>query len=168
MLALSGEVSDGSILSVLASPDYIRYSWDNVREGCVRGGRDPRQHRMIVYVIFAMNDDGAKARDAVRPTIAEYLGAGGHPTPLTKLAGVPDELMEELGKVYREGRIPTELIPDDLIDKVAVAGTVDDCEVGIRALIEAGADEIVFYGMPSSETESLVQRIASDLLPRFR
>lgn len=168
MLTLSGEIADGSILSVLASPSYVSYAWENVRAGCAVGGRDPEQHRMVVYVIFAMDEDGAKARDAVRPVIAEYLGAGGRPTPLTQLAGVPDDLMGELGRVYREGRIPTELIPDDLIDKVAVAGNVEECEAAVRALIEAGADEVVFFPMPAAETESLVQRIATDLLPRLR
>jgi 5,10-methylenetetrahydromethanopterin reductase len=168
MLALSGEMCDGTILSVLSSPAYINFAWDNVRAGCAVSGRDPEKHKMVVYVIFAMDDDGAKARDAVRGTIAEYLGAGGRPTPLTQLAGVPDDLMGELGRVYREGRIPTELIPDDLITKVAVAGTVDECEASIRALAEAGSDEIVFFPMPPSNTEALVERIASDLLPRFR
>jgi alkanesulfonate monooxygenase SsuD/methylene tetrahydromethanopterin reductase-like flavin-dependent oxidoreductase (luciferase family) len=168
MLTLSGEIADGTILSVLASPAYVKFAWERVRDGCARGGRDPDAHRMVTYVIFAMDDDGAKARDAVRPVIAEYLGAGGKSTPLTQLAGVPDDLMGELGRVYREGRIPTELIPDDLINKVAVAGNVDECEILVRALIDAGTDEIVFFPMPAAETESLVQRVSSDLLPRFR
>lgn len=168
MLTLSGELCEGTILSVLASPAYVRFAWDKVRNGCAISGRDPEKHKMIVYVIFSMDEDGAKARDAVRATIAEYLGAGGHPTPLTQLAGVPDDLMGELGRVYREGRIPTDMIPDDLINKVAVAGNTDECEAAIRALIEAGADEIVFFPMPPAETESLVERIAKDLLPRFR
>jgi 5,10-methylenetetrahydromethanopterin reductase len=123
---------------------------------------------MVTYVIFAMDDDGAKARDAVRPVIAEYLGAGGKPTPLTQLAGVPDDLMGELGRVYREGRIPTELIPDDLINKVAVAGNVDECETLVRDLIDAGTDEVVLFPMPAAETESLVRRVADELLPRFK
>ena len=168
MLQLSGEISDGTILSVLSSPAYIQFAWENVRAGCAVSGRDPEKHRMVAYVIFSMDEDGAKARNSVRGAIAEYLGAGGRPTPLTQLAGVPDELMGELGRVYREGRIPTDLIPDDLINKVAVAGTADECEESIRALIEGGADEIVFFPMPPSETEDLVRRISSDLLPRFR
>lgn len=168
MLSLSGEICDGTVLSVLASPAYVQFAWDNVRAGCAVSGRDPAKHKMIAYVIFAMDADGAKARDAVRGAIAEYLGAGGTPTPLTQLAGVPDALMGELGRVYREGRIPTELIPDDLINKVAVAGTTGECERAVRKLIEAGAGEIVFFPMPPNETENLVERIASDLLPRFR
>lgn len=168
MLELSGEICDGTVLSVLASPAYVRYAGDHVRAGCAVSGRDSGQHKIITYVIFAMDSDGAKARNAVRAAIAEYLGAGGKPTPLTQLAGVPDELMGDLGRIYREGRIPTDLIPDDVINKVAVAGTTDECETSIRALIDAGTDEIVFFPMPPDATEEQVTRIASDLLPRFR
>ena len=57
------EIADGSVLSVLASPAYVSYAWDNVRAGCVTGGRDPDKHRMVVYVIFSMDDDSAKARE---------------------------------------------------------------------------------------------------------
>ena len=169
MLALSGEIADGTILSVLSSPSYVRYAWEQVRAGCAIGDRDPERHRMVAYVIFGMDDDGAKARDAVRAAIAEYLGAGGQPTPLTQLAGVPDDLMVEMGRVYREeGRFPVELVSDDLVGKVAVAGTPEECEAGVRALIEAGAAEIAFFPMPAAETERLVERIASELLPRLR
>lgn len=169
MLTLSGEIADGTILSVLASPDYVRFAWENVRNGCGISGRDPEQHRMVVYVIFAMDDDGAKAKNAVRATIAEYLGAGGRPTPLTQLGGVPDDLMVEMGRIYREeGRFPVELVDDDMVSRVAVAGTPDECEHAVRALIEAGSDELVFFPMPADATESLVRRLATDLLPRFR
>jgi alkanesulfonate monooxygenase SsuD/methylene tetrahydromethanopterin reductase-like flavin-dependent oxidoreductase (luciferase family) len=81
---------------------------------------------------------------------------------------VPDDLMAELGRIYREGRIPAELIPDDLVNKVAVAGTPDECEAGLRALIEAGADELVFFPMPPDKNEPTVERVANELLPRLR
>jgi 5,10-methylenetetrahydromethanopterin reductase len=169
MLTLSGELGNGTILSVLSCPDYVRFAWDRVRQGCDIGRRDPEQHRMVVYVIFSMGDNGSVARDAVRQTIAEYLGAGGHPTPLTQLAGVPDDLMHEMGHIYREEqRIPIECVDDELVQKVAVAGTPDECEAGIRALIDAGADEIVFFPMPPEQTEPLIDRTAAELLPRLR
>lgn len=169
MLTLSGEICDGTILSVLASPEYVRFAREHVAKGCCVSGRDAAQHKLVVYVIFAMDEDGAKAKDSVRTTIAEYLGAGGHPTPLTQLGGVPDELITEMGRIYREERrFPVELVTDDIVNTVAVAGTPEECEASVRALIDAGADEIVFFPMPAAATEDLVRRVASDLLPRFR
>jgi alkanesulfonate monooxygenase SsuD/methylene tetrahydromethanopterin reductase-like flavin-dependent oxidoreductase (luciferase family) len=169
MLALSGEIADGTILSIFSSPAYVRFAWERVRAGCATGRRDPAAHRMVVYVIFAIDDDGAQARDAVRSTIAEYLGAGGKPTPLTQLAGVPDEVMAEMGRIYRdEARFPVELVTDDLIARVAVAGTPAECAAGLRALIEAGSDEIILFPLPADQTERLVERGAGELLPLLR
>jgi alkanesulfonate monooxygenase SsuD/methylene tetrahydromethanopterin reductase-like flavin-dependent oxidoreductase (luciferase family) len=169
MLALSGEIADGTVLSVLSGPAYIRHAWEQVRAGCEVGGRDPSRHTMVVYVIFSMDDDGAKARDAVRGTIAEYLGAGGQPTPLTRLGGVPDELIAEMGRIYREEqRFPIEHVSDDIVRGVAIAGTPAECAASVQALLEAGADEIVFFPMPAADTERLVRQLATDLLPRLR
>jgi alkanesulfonate monooxygenase SsuD/methylene tetrahydromethanopterin reductase-like flavin-dependent oxidoreductase (luciferase family) len=87
---------------------------------------------------------------------------------LTRLAGVPDELMGEMGRIYRdEARFPTELVDDGLVAKVAVAGTPDECEAGIRALIAAGADEIVLFPMPAAEAERMIEDVSRVLLPRF-
>lgn len=168
MLNLSGQICDGTILSVLASPAYVRYARENIDAGCAETGRDPEQHKLTVYVIFSMDEDGARARDAVRAPIAEYLGAGGHPAPLNQLAGVPAETMIEMGKIYREGRIPTELVTDDIVRKVAIAGTPDECQEQIQALVDAGADEIAFFCFPSDRAEQIIERFATDLMPRFR
>jgi 5,10-methylenetetrahydromethanopterin reductase len=168
-LQLSGEICDGTIISVLAGPQYLRFARENIALGCERGKRDPRAHRLVVYVIFAMDENGAKARDAVRMPIAEYLAAAGQPNALSIQAGVPDDLMRELGRVYREeSRIPSELIDDDTVNRVAVAGTPNECADAIRRLIEAGADELAFFPFPSDIAESTIERVASDLLPTLR
>lgn len=168
MLTLSGEIADGTVLSVLASPGYIAWARERVREGCAISGRDPDQHKMVVYVIFAMDDDGAAAKDAVRTTIAEYLGAGGRPVPISIHGGVPDETMIEMGRIYREGRFPTELVTDEIVKGCSIAGTPDECKASIQAMIDAGADEIVFIPFPPEKTEASVERIAQELIPAFR
>jgi 5,10-methylenetetrahydromethanopterin reductase len=168
-LQLSGQVCDGTVVSILAGPAYLRFARENIALGCARGDRDPAAHRLVVYVILAVDDDGAAARDAVRPTIAEYLGAGGQPNALTTQAGVADDLVRAMGRVYREeSRIPAELVDDDTVDRVAVAGTPAECAAGVRRLIEAGADELAFFPMPANRAEEVIGRIARDLLPRLR
>jgi hypothetical protein len=39
MLQLSGEVADGSVLSVYAGLDYVRWANVRIQEGRARGGR---------------------------------------------------------------------------------------------------------------------------------
>ena len=168
MLTLSGEIADGTVLSVLASPMYVKWAWERVREGCAVSGRDPEKHKMVVYVIFAMDEDGAAAKDAVRSTIAEYLGAGGRPTPISQHGGVPDETMVEMGRIYREGRFPTELVTDEIVKGCSIAGSPNECKASIQSMIDAGADEIVFIPFPPEKTEESVERIATELIPAFR
>ncbi len=39
---------------------------------------------------------------------------------------------------------------------------------GVRRLVDAGADEVVFFPFPSDRAEGVIERIARDLLPRLR
>lgn len=170
-LQLSGEIADGTIISVLAGPRYLQWARENVALGCERSGRSLQQHRLVVYVIFSMDEDSARAHDAVRHTIAEYVGAGasagGAPHPLVSHGGVPEDVYREMGRVYREGRIPAELVDDTMVEQLAVSGNPDDCEAGIRRLIDAGAASIVFFPFPSDEVEKQLEGISENLLPRL-
>jgi alkanesulfonate monooxygenase SsuD/methylene tetrahydromethanopterin reductase-like flavin-dependent oxidoreductase (luciferase family) len=166
-LQLSGEIADGTIISILAGPRYLWFARENIAHGCARSGRPAERHKLVVYVVFSMHDDGAVARDAVRRTIAEYVGAGGEPKPLVSLGGIPDDLVREMGRRYRAGEIPIDLVDDTVMDQLAVAGTPDECEAAIRRLIEAGADTIVFFPFPSDSVERQLEQISSRLLPRL-
>ena len=88
---------------------------------------------------------------------------------MTRLAGVPDELVGEMGRIYREeARFPTELVEDGLVTRWRWRGRRTSARQAIRALIAAGADEIVFIPFPPEKTEESVERIATELIPAFR
>jgi 5,10-methylenetetrahydromethanopterin reductase len=158
-MELSGEVADGTVVSILAGPTYVRWAREHIATGQARAGRAGQPHKLVVYVIVSIADDGRVARDAVRRTIAEYVGVGG-PNFLTRLAGVPEDHVVEMNRVYRTGRLPIELVDDDLVERVAVAGTQAECERGIAQLFEAGADEVVFFPFPASDVEQQLPRLA--------
>jgi alkanesulfonate monooxygenase SsuD/methylene tetrahydromethanopterin reductase-like flavin-dependent oxidoreductase (luciferase family) len=166
-LQLSGEIADGTVISILAGPQYVTFARENVLRGCERSGRPFGDHRFVVYVIFSMDDDGERARQAVRRTIAEYVGAGGKPTPLVSLGGIPDDTVRTMGEIYRSGRIPVELVDEAMVDQLAVSGNAEQCEAGIRRLIAAGADSIVFFPFPGEEVERQLEGISRVLLPRL-
>lgn len=170
-LQLSGEIADGTIISVMAGPPYLRWARENVALGCQKSGRSIEQHQFVVYVIFSMDEDSSRARDAVRQTIAEYMSAGasggGAPHPLVSHAGVQEEVYREMGKGYRAGRIPVEMVDDRMVEQMAVSGNPDECEAGIRRLIEAGATSIGFFPFPSDQAERQLEQISQVLLPRL-
>jgi hypothetical protein len=59
----SGRIADGSVLSVLAGVDYVRWARAD-RRG--RRGRSSEPHRVVTYVLYSVDVDGAVARKAVR------------------------------------------------------------------------------------------------------
>jgi alkanesulfonate monooxygenase SsuD/methylene tetrahydromethanopterin reductase-like flavin-dependent oxidoreductase (luciferase family) len=158
-LELSGEVADGTVLSILASPKYLGWAREHIAAGQVRAGRAGAPHELVVYVIVSVDDDRHAARDAVRRTIAEYVGVGG-PNFLTRLADVSEERVTAMTHIYREGRLPIELVDDEMVDRLAVAGSPDDCARGVARLLEAGADQVVFFPFPTAQVEQQLPRLA--------
>ncbi len=71
MLQLSGEVADGSVLSVSAGHDYVRWAKDRIDEGRARAGRADH-HPITVFAIYAVDDDGGAARESARARLAFY------------------------------------------------------------------------------------------------
>jgi 5,10-methylenetetrahydromethanopterin reductase len=129
-LAVSGRVADGTILSELSSVRYIGWAREQIAA--------TRPHRLTVFAWCSVDADGAAAREALRPVVAERLEGGG---PQAEHLGGPG---------------------DDWIDHAAVVGTPEECAASIRALGEAGADAVVLVP-PTPEVD--VQAIASALLP---
>src|SRR5581483_9176942 len=101
-LELAGEIADGTVLSVLAGPGYVRWARERIEEGRRKAGREHEPHLVVSYLFLALAGSRDAARELVRPIVAEYLAAGGI-NPLTREAGLPDELVSELNTEYLGG-----------------------------------------------------------------
>jgi 5,10-methylenetetrahydromethanopterin reductase len=129
-LALSGRVADGTILSEPSSVRYIEWAREQIAA--------TRPHRLTVFAWCSVDDDGAAARAALRPLVAERLEEGG---PQAEYLGASG---------------------DDWLDKAAVVGTPEECVAAIRALGDAGADSVVLVP-PTRDVDP--QALARELLP---
>ena len=89
MLELSGEVADGSVLSVAAGIDYVNWARERIAEGRTKAGRSD-EHPVTVFALYAVDDDGDAARDSARETLAFYRQNG--PNGLTDVYGISEEL----------------------------------------------------------------------------
>src|SRR5215469_15042301 len=135
-LELAGEIADGTVLSVLSGPGYVRWALQRIAEGRRRAGREKEAHLVVAYLFMALGDSRDEGRELVRPVVAEYLSAGGI-NPLTRHAGLPDGLVGELHAAYLRGRVPVELISDEMVDRVAAAGPAEECARWIAELGDA-------------------------------
>ena len=160
MLQLSGEIADGSILSVAASLDYVRWARERIEEGRRRGRRtDP--HRITMFALYSVDLDGAAARAAVRGPLAFYKSNG--PNSLTDVHGISDQLQRIIDK---GGATALEKeMPDEWIEELTVAGTPQECAAKISRFFEAGVDTVALFPTPTERASELVETTAAEVIP---
>jgi alkanesulfonate monooxygenase SsuD/methylene tetrahydromethanopterin reductase-like flavin-dependent oxidoreductase (luciferase family) len=162
MLGLSGEIADGSIFSVAASLEYVRWARERIEEGRRRGRRnDP--HQITMFALYSVDADGAAARAAVRGPLAFYKSNG--PNSLTDVHGISDQLQRIID---RGGTAALEReMPDEWIDDLTVAGTPAECAAKIARFYEAGVDTVALFPTPTDRVSELVELTAAEVMPRL-
>jgi 5,10-methylenetetrahydromethanopterin reductase len=166
-LRLAGEVADGTVLSVLAGPEYVRWACERIHEGQEFSERGDKPHLVVAYLFLALARTREEARDLVRPIVTEYVSAGGV-NPLSRAAGMPDELVNELHAEYLSGRVPVDRLGDDIVDQVAAAGPGSHCAQWIADLGAAGADVVAVMPVPLDDASDAVRRIGEEVLPLLK
>jgi alkanesulfonate monooxygenase SsuD/methylene tetrahydromethanopterin reductase-like flavin-dependent oxidoreductase (luciferase family) len=161
-LQLSGEIADGTVISVLAGPAYVRWLRERVREGAARSGRSATTHRVACYVLCSVDKDRKRAREAVRPSVAFYLAAMGR----CALTDVPN-YSDHLEKLIATGGLEavTRDMPDEWLDELAVVGDPVECAEKIRRYLDAGADSVVVWPAPTERTDHIVKTVAKEVFP---
>ncbi|MEU4190418.1 LLM class flavin-dependent oxidoreductase [Kribbella sp. NPDC026611] len=140
-LKASSEFADGVLLSVLAGESYLR--WASSLTALPK----------TAYVLTAVDDDPAVARDAVRDAVGFFLRAERHSALVTQ-SRYADEIADGV-------------VPDHWIDEYAAAGTPEHVTERLRALRAAGADSLGLWLFPPERLTQQIERVASEVLPRL-
>ncbi|MCK5151720.1 MAG: LLM class flavin-dependent oxidoreductase, partial [Candidatus Thorarchaeota archaeon] len=72
-LALSGEIGDGSILSIFNTPSYVKFAWERIKIGAEKSGKDLSNFEMVSYLPMVVDDDLDKAISITRDFMKLYL-----------------------------------------------------------------------------------------------
>ena len=136
-LRLAGCVGDGTILTGMSSPAYVRWARGHIQSGMAQAGRT--HHRVVVYLDVKVSPDGKAARSASRQSLARLL-----PWADVQLEalGIGQEVAEFLQT--RGFDLVAQQMPDEWLDAFSAAGMPDQVLAAIRRLIHAGADSVVF------------------------
>ena len=172
---VAAEIADGVIMEACASAAEVRTFRAAVEGVARKAGRDPRAIRIVARLNTCIAADGRIARDAVRPSVARYLGAGrlrsrtaaaqGLTLPAAAVAGVA-------GVAYAAGVTPylplLPLITDRHVDAFTLAGTIDEVTEHAIALREAGAHSIIArpFAAEGGTIEETIVTLGSEVWPR--
>ncbi len=177
VIAVAARLADRVTFSVGADPQRLRDAIALVRSERAAAGLDPASISIGAYVNVVANPDVATARTIARggtAVFAHFSGMAGAPATNT----ADDAVFEAIDKNYdMSGHASADAahaaaMPDDFIDRFAVAGPVEHCVTRMSELIEAGADRLVVVpgsrGADSSEVGASLGRLASEVLPALR
>ena len=163
MLALSGEIAEGTVLSVAAGHDYVRWARERIDEGRRSGGRSG-PHRMTVFALYSVADDPGEARRAVRGPLAFYKSLGAN--ALTDVYGISGQLR---GLIDRGGyQAVRDGMPERWIEDLTIAGSPEEVAAKIESFYEIGADCVALFPMPSDRVAHMVELTSEQVLPLLR
>lgn len=164
MLQQSGRIADGTVLSVLASPQYVAWAVDRIAEGAA-GNEVEQQHRVVAYALMSIDHDGDRARKVARDALASNLMEIPVSAPLVFVNGIADELSELQALPLEE---LTARLPDEWVKTMCVAGNPADCASAIQQLFDAGADSVSLMPVRSDQAVQQLELVADEVLPVVR
>jgi 5,10-methylenetetrahydromethanopterin reductase len=171
MLRTAGQHGDGAILYASVEPDILRAGLDRVAEGAQVSGRALGDLDIALWAPTSVHRDRAVARDHVRGRVASALR---HPLPVP----LPPEDQAAVARVRREydpfqhataASRHRALVPDRLVDLMALAGTPEEVRAQVRRLREVPAIRrlIVFPQAPGGgfgPREDLLRLFAEEVM----
>jgi probable F420-dependent oxidoreductase len=138
MLEIAGELAEGVLLT-WPTPATIARAVEHVAIGARRAGRAATAVDVGSLIPCAVADTAAAARDAMRPAVGLYAGFFPRYNRLLAEAGFGEAVREIKSAFDRGGReAAAKVVPDELIDAVALAGTPATCRDRLAVYRRAG------------------------------
>ncbi|HEX6298951.1 MAG TPA: TIGR03842 family LLM class F420-dependent oxidoreductase [Acidimicrobiia bacterium] len=172
-LATIGRHADGFILQ-LADPQVLEWTMNAVRAAAEEAGRDPAGIKICVVAPAYVGDDIDHQREQLR-----WFGGmvGNHVSDMVKRYGedsskVPEVLSDYIkardGYDYdHHGKVDnpsTDFVPDEIVDRFCVLGTVDQHIEKLSLLKEMGVDHFGIYLM-HDDREGTLRSYGEDVIP---
>jgi probable F420-dependent oxidoreductase len=166
-LTAAGEVGDGFILQ-LGDIEIARWMIGFVRAAAEAAGRDPAAIKFCVAAPAYVTDGSPAALDHAREQCRWFGGmVGNHVADIVSRYGsdgaVPQALTDYIaareGYDYNEhgraGNTHTAFVPDEIVDRFCILGSVDENVAKLEALRELGVDQFALYLQHDSKDATL-------------
>ena len=176
-LKTTGEVGDGFILQ-LADVDIAKWMIGAVRKAASDAGRDPDAITFCVAAPAYVGDGspeslahmreqcrwfGGMVGNHVADIVAKYGDTGSDGTGASAAQSVPQALTDYIkgreGYDYNEhgraGNTHADFVPDEIVDRFCILGTVEDHIAKLEELKAIGVDQFAIYLQHDNKEETL-------------
>ncbi|WP_317158169.1 LLM class flavin-dependent oxidoreductase [[Mycobacterium] appelbergii] len=144
ILRMSGRIADGVIVLVGTAPHFIEAALKTIEAGAAESGRTLDDLHIVLWTPTAIDEDRTHARDLVRAHVSRVA--------IRPLPAKVDPSLEKAIDRIRESynyyeHMNTEashadLVPDELVDLFALAGTPDECRQRLKQIEGLGVDQV--------------------------
>src|SRR3954447_22646664 len=170
---LTGEIADGW-MPTFFSPEHVGEFRELLEEGAARaenGKRIDASFDIAPTVNVCVDDDIERARDALRPVLALYVGGMGSRkqnfyNALMQRYGYEDAA-REVQDLFLDGKKEeaAAALPGELIDKVSLAGPREHIKARLELYRDAGVGTLMITPMAwTAEGRSEMMRTVAELL----
>jgi 5,10-methylenetetrahydromethanopterin reductase len=171
MCRLAGRLADGAIIMGPAQPDLLREQVGWINEGIAESGRDRKDVELSFVAPTSVDDDSEEPLRDVRSWASAQARLMADVDELPpSLAVHRDELTRakagyDYGEHLSTRASHQDSISDELIAKLAVAGSAEHCGARLRELRETGVDRLVFPLTPPRRLRRLERLVAVGATP---
>lgn len=146
MLRLAGALADGVLLNVGASTEYVRWAVGQIAAGAARVGRDPRAVTVAAWLSTYIGQDQVENLRRARQWLATMLSIPRQGELLLGESGIDVSILEPIRERYQayphrgDRAAAAQFVPDEVAQRLALVGTVDQVRDRIQEYRQAGVD----------------------------
>ena len=166
----AGKYADGVIVGDVSDPAVMSQIIAWIREGAEAEGRDMKEISVVAWCATIVADDQEVVVEHLRSPVIGSAINGMHKVTRGLMGVAPEHFPQiRAAKFDATLSLPESAIPDDMVDRFAIAGPADYCAERILALRDVGVDTMGFR-MPVALTqtydfETNLRRLIQDVVP---
>ncbi|MCP5068991.1 MAG: LLM class flavin-dependent oxidoreductase [bacterium] len=154
MLNLAGEVGEGLIIN-FQPVEAMEQILSAYRAGATAAGRDATGDEIVSRFQLAITDDVPAARNIVRAGFGGYLAQPVY-NKFIAWCGFEDEARAiRDGFAKRDREAVGKAIHDELIDRIVILGSVDECREKLAGFVAAGVTTAVLAPLAARKEDAL-------------
>jgi len=136
-LEYAGEVADGVMLNTCLPIEYVRDAVKRIEHGARRAGRRPEEIEIAMANATAPHEDSSEGKRVAARFIALYLSLFPN---IAQASGVEEQKLAAVRQRFEEHGLEaaSELVGDEIVDHLTVAGSVDECRARLDEYRAAG------------------------------
>jgi 5,10-methylenetetrahydromethanopterin reductase len=175
MQTMAGEEADGLLTASITTPDFVRYSYENMARGAQKAGRDPAELDLGCTIVASIDADPRKGRQGAREIAGMYLA-----NKVQNIQGSADVLLQKAGLTQEEivpiaeamesgGRLAAAAaVTDEILEKCKpIAGTPQECIAAINEYKAAGCTHVMLE-LWGEDRDRQIAMFGTEVLPHVR